>query len=339
MSCDCSSAAASVRTAGLALTAVLATLPSALAAQTAPDVRPLGQARVVAGPGDCDGQRCLIVEVRCPELVQPDRALLKVGEPIGLPIRGTILFTTGGGGMGLWEGFGPDARRVLGELRRAGFRTVQIGWLQPWLAGAAGALEGVGRLACRPATVAQWVHDNLQRGTGAYCATGNSGGAGQISYMPAQYGLAPILDAVVPTGGPPFGRVDLGCIRDNPLNRSLWYAPNSANTLDRSFGYPGDGTGPCATSDQAFRPWFEETSLALGNWQYVYPKTMVWFLFGDGDNTSAVGQGLAFYRRLIEAGSPLVRRNQVPDTGHAVPATTAGANMVRDIMLRECRVH
>jgi hypothetical protein len=327
-----------MRMVGLVLTIVLATLVSGLAAQTEPDVRPLGQARVVSGPVDCDGQRCVTVEVACPDVAEPDRALLKIGQAAGLPARGTIVFTTGGGGTGLWEAFGTEARRVIAELRRAGFRTVQIRWLRPWLAGAPGALEGVGRLACRPSTVARWVYDNLHGGAGAYCATGNSGGAGQISYMPAQYGLAAILDAIVPTGGPPFGRVDLGCIRDDPTYRRLWYAPSGANTLDRSFGYPGDGTGPCATSDETFRPYFEETSLALGNWQYVYPKTMVWFLFGESDTTNAVAQGLTYHRRLLQAGSPLVRATQVPGTGHGVPATAAGANAVRDIMLRECRV-
>src|SRR5919109_5349445 len=166
MCCISSSRGAPVRAAGLGLAILLAiVLVHRPAAQTTPqpDVRALGEARLLAGPTDCGGQRCFTVEVRCPDLIGPDRALLKVGDPLASAPRGTILFTTGGGGTGLWEGFGPDATRVLGELRRAGFRTVQIRWLRAWLDGAAGAREGVGRLACRPATVARWIFDHLNR--------------------------------------------------------------------------------------------------------------------------------------------------------------------------------
>jgi len=166
--------------------------------------------------------------------------------------------------------------------------------------------------------------------------TGNSGGAAQVSYMLAQYGLGDILSVVVPSGGPPMGRIDLGCLRDDPANRPLWYSRGSAGTIDRGFGFSRNG--PCARGDTSFQAQFQEASIAFGEWQYVYPHTMVWFLFGENDRSNAVAQGKAFYERVMQSGSPLVRAETVPNTPHPVPSTREGAEKIRDIMLAECRL-
>lgn len=299
--------------------------------------RALGQIQVLSGPAPCRQEDCYELEVRCPQVAEPERATLKVSGPSNGQVRGTIMLMTGGGGTGLWEGFGLDARRVLGELREAGFRTVQLQWARGWLVGADEALEGQARLACRPATVARWVYDhlNVQTPTPVFCVTGNSGGAAQVSYMLAQYGLADILSVVIPSGGPPMGRIDLGCIRDDPANQALWYEQGSAGTIDRGFGVSSNG--PCARGDVAFREQFQEASVAFGNWQYVYPHTMVWFLFGENDSSNAVAQGKAYYERVLQEGSPLVEMGTVPGTPHAVPSTRQGAEKIRDILLAECR--
>jgi hypothetical protein len=264
---------------------------------------------------------------------------LKVGDPVGLLSRGTIMFMTGGGGTGLWEQFGPDATRVLSELRAAGFRTVQLRWTRGWLVGAPGKLEGHVRLACKPATVANWVYHSLhdQGEDTAFCATGNSGGSAQVSYMLSHYGLSQILSAAVPTGGPPMGRIDLGCIRDDPANRELWYVGGAAALIDQGFGFFRNG--PCVRSNAQFRERFRQASVASGEGDYVYPRTMVWFLFGELDSSNAVEQGLIYHEQLVQEGSPLVRKDVVPGTPHAVPSTPQGANMIRDIMLNECRQH
>lgn len=306
--------------------------------QDPPPARPLGDVDLVSGPAPCDGQDCYQLEVGCPGLTESEQATLKVGEPAGEPSRGTILFMTGGGGRGLWERFGQDAGRVLQELQAAGFRTVQLQWERGWLVGASGQLEGQARLACKPATVARWIYDHLhdQGPQTAFCATGNSGGSAQASYMLAQYGLAEIFSAVVPSGGPPMGRIDLGCIQDDPANQPLWYSPGSAATIDQGFGFLRGARGPCVSGDASFRQQFQEASVAFGDWQYVYPKTMIWFLFGENDRGNAVPQGMAYYQRLREEGSPLLHMDIVPNTPHAVPSTGEGAEMIRDIMLNEC---
>lgn len=320
----------------------------------AAEPRALGRATVVAGPSNCAGQTCYTLDVTCPGVVEDMRAELRVADPAA-PSRGTILFTTGGGGGGLWEHFGSDAARVLAELRTAGFRTVQLSWPTGWLNGAAEQLEGHARLACRPATVARWVLDTLHAPPPAtpragnptpapvtlpFCSTGNSGGSAQISYMLTDYGLAEELAAVIPTGGPPMGRIDLGCLQTDRAQAALWYPPSSAGTIDRGFGYDARGDGPCLGQSEAARPLLEAASLAFGSDRdYVYPRTMVWFVNGENDLSNAVPQGLSFYERLLAEGSPLVRRSIAPGTPHATPSTRAGAEMIRDILLAECRLH
>lgn len=301
--------------------------------------RPLGSVSVISGPTTCESQRCYVLEVSCPGVQQAQRVNLKVGN-FSNAYRGTILFMTGGGGTGLWESFGTDARRVLGELRGAGFRTVQLAWQQGWLVGAPGALEGQAALACRPASVAAWVYQNLHTGAAAnaFCATGNSGGAGQTSYMLADYGLASVIDAAVPSGGPPFGRIDLGCLQEGP-DPSIWYEDGAASTVDQGYGFLTAGTGPCFNHDPAYRSLFEQNSLALPpGRQWVYPTTFVWFMFGELDGSSAVAQGVAFHDKLVASGQTLVDLSVIPATPHGVPTTAAGANAIRDALLAECVV-
>ncbi len=330
-----------------ALVASLAVCPA-----WAAEPRDLGRATVVAGPSECAGQTCYTLDVACPEVLEDVRAELRVADPAGTA-GGTILFTTGGGGGGLWERFGPDAARVLVELRDAGFQIVQLSWPTGWLVGSPGQLEGHARLACRPATVVRWVFDTLhapppaasragfaiaEPHAGPFCTTGNSGGSAQISYMLTDYGLADELAAVVPTGGPPMGRIDLGCLQTDPAQAALWYSPGSAGTTDRGFGFDTRGDGPCFQQSEAARPLFEAASLAFGDRSFVYPRTMVWFVNGENDVGNAVPQGLTYYERLLAEGSPLVRRSIAPGTPHATPSTRAGAEMIRDILLAECRL-
>ncbi len=301
--------------------------------------RALGQVTVISGPTACNGETCYELEVVCSQVTESECLMLRVVNPsTQVPSRGTIMFMSGGGGTGAWDS-GAEPRRILGELRASGFRTVILQWVGGWLTSPRGWHLGQGRLACRPATAARWIYDNLhtQSASTAFCATGTSGGAAQAGYMIAQYGLADILSAVVLAGGPPMSRIDLGCLKYDPTNQPHWYEDDgSAGTIDRGFGY--FGTGHCTSSNWSFGKRFQEASLAYGDWQYNYPRTMVWFLFGEQDRTAGVGQGLFYHQRLLAEGSPLVRLNVVPNTPHNAQSSPAGANMIRDIMLNECRL-
>lgn len=300
----------------------------------------LGSVTLLSEADDCpsSSDACWAVEVGCPALVEPEGARLMINEPAGA-VRGTALFMTGGGGQGFWRNFGVDAARVLGELQGEGFRTVEIAWDRGWLIGASGAVEGHAALACKPATLANWIHERLQedRPDLAFCATGNSGGSAQVSYMLSHYGLDEILDLAIPSGGPPMGRMDLGCIRDDPANEALWYGAGSASTIDRGFGFQ-PGTGPCSAGDEAFREEWETASIAAGPNDYRYPRTLVHFLFGSEDLGNAVPQGITYLERLRAEGALLVDVDTLRGVPHAVPSRPLGADRIRDLMLTECRV-
>lgn len=302
-----------------------------------PNPLPLGSAALISGPTPCGSETCYKIELTCPEVSRPERVLLQVGQPAGSTERGTILFASGWIGTFLWEQRGVEARRVITELQAAGFRTVQLHWTNNWYGGAPGQAEGYARLACRPATAARWVFDNLhqQNPDTAFCAVGHSNGAAQVSYMLTHYGLANQFSAVVLENGPNFARIDQGCLH-TLLNRSLRYPQDSAQDVDLGFGFANDGTGPCGSHNAAFRRQFQEASIAFRGQQYVYPKTMVWFLFGGQDDTPTSAQGRIFYQRLLKANTPLLGMDVVPDAPHELVSVPAGADALRDVLLKEC---
>jgi hypothetical protein len=290
---------------------------------------------------------CYDIRVTCPDVAAPARARLKVAAPRTTSAKGTILFTTGNFGYTLYESQG-ESRGTLADLSGAGFRTVQLQWIDSWLVAAPGKEEGHLRLGCRPATVARWVYDHLHEPATAtaFCATGNSGGAAQVSYMLSHYGLKDILAAVVPTGGPPMGRVDRACDPGDPA-----YIKDAAmrKLIDTGFGFvpPGDlrsmnpndvpASGPCSRGDTSFREKLRAASVASGDGDYVYPQTMVWFVF-EGIAGEEVALGTTYYDLLIKSESPLVNRTVVADVDHAgLVRNRSGADTIRDVLLNECR--
>jgi len=307
-------------------------------AESSGQPRPLGTLKILSGPSPCFDERCFGVEVACPEVAAPAQAWLKVGAPTNLPSKGTVLATTGGPGNRLYEEESPQAKQLLAEIRAAGFQTVQLQWLEGWLFSAPGREEGHVRLACRSATVARWVYENLHEKSPitAYGAIGNSGGAAQVSYMLSHYGLEDILSVVVPSGGPPMGRLDLSCIQDDPANKALWLQ-SATRIIDGGFGFPRDGSGPCSRGDVSFREKFQQASVSFGAADYFYPRTLVWFLFGEQDDTNATAMGLTYYDRLVSEGSPLVRKDVLPKVTHGIKDSPEGARKILEILVNECR--
>jgi len=316
--------------------------------------RPLGKVEVLSGPVQCTGATCYEIRVTCPEVSAPARARLKVVD-VGKSPKGTILFTTGAFGTQSYDSL-PETARILSDVSTAGFRTVQLQWIDSWLLGSPGKEEGHARLGCRPATVARWVYDTLhQRGAStAFCATGHSGGAAQVAYMLSHYGLEDILSAVVPSGGPPMARMDQSCARDDGKNSSMTFPDWASRVIDAGFGFfpPGGpqglapnelapASGPCARDEPAFREKLRQASVASGDGDYVYPRTQVWFVFEGIDDSHAVAMGTAYHDLLMERKSPLVQKTVVPDVSHSGPKglynSRVGADKVRDILLEACR--
>jgi large subunit ribosomal protein L36 len=137
------------------------------------------------------------------------------------------------------------APAFLQEIRRAGLTVVQLRWAHAWWRSfeEPGTGEGTALLACRSATVIDWVHDqvyapmgvNPRAGRCGYCLTGNSAGASQISYALSHYGSEATLDAVVPTNGPPHAGQPKGCLRqDGEEAHHLRFQAKNSETRKRT---------------------------------------------------------------------------------------------------------
>ena len=173
--------------------------------------------------------------------------------------------------------------------------------------------------------------------------------------MLTHYGLEEIFDTVVPTGGPPMSRLDLGCNRESGENAKVAFPDWATNIIDAGFGFLPDGdpsqfetwqqegSGPCATGDASFFDELRAASVASGEGDYSYPNTLVWFVFEGNDDTHAVAQGMQYFDILASRDSAAVQKDFVSNVTHmgetGLYASAEGPNLIRDILLKECRPH
>jgi hypothetical protein len=332
-------------TAAVALISSIACISEGVEIETGNVVGPraLGTLTMIESEEPCLGTRCISFVVTCPELGEPTRGRMIIEEP-DVAVRGTIAMFSGGVGQGFTptnatrdDGTVPEFRRLLNEVRDSGFRLVQVMWDEGWTTGSPESDEGLGKLACRPATATAWIADNLTDEGTPLCAGGGSGGAAQVSYMLSHYGLDERLSLAVPYSGNWMGHIDIGCLDDDPINRDFHYSDRAREFMDVSMGYPG-GEGPCTNRDESARAAFEDASIAGGGNDYVHPNTMVWIILGGADQVGALPQGHAYYERLAREGSPLLRIDILSGVPHGVNRVSEGADRIRDAFLRECRL-
>lgn len=332
----------------------------------------IGSASLVNDLYACDlttGESCLDLLVICPTVIDPINVTIKVGEPTGgVELKGTIQFFSGFNGSYYWDvtawvrydngepvliapplSPGGDALQVLtkyqeiiADLRANGFRTVQVNWETTWFDAKDGVEEGMGKLSCRPASIMKWVYDNLHDGRvdQPFCADGHSNGASQVAYSLTRYGMAKYVDLAVFESGPNWTYMDQGCIQDDPAYSDIWAPDGARKNLDWSFGFPNDGSGPCAKKLKSYRTVFQNESLGLGNWQFSYPKTMMAFFFGVQDTSSPItrNQGIRFSDLLVANASPLWSRVDLPNTGHNIGGTAEGQLALLTTLKNECKV-
>lgn len=332
----------------------------------------IGSASLVKELYACDlttGESCLDLLVTCPTVIDPITVTLKVGEPTGsVELQGTIQFFSGFNGSYYWDvtawvryengepvlvapplGPGGDSlqelteyQEIIADLRANGFRTVQVNWKTTWFDAEDGVEEGMGKLSCRPASIMKWVYDNLHGGRvdQPFCADGHSNGASQVAYSLTRYGMAKYVDLAVFESGPNWTYMDQGCIQDDPAYSDIWAPDGARKNLDWSFGFPNDGSGPCAKKLKNYRTVFQSESLGLGNWQFSYPKTMMAFFFGAQDTSSPItrNQGIRFSDLLVTNASPLWSRVDLPNTGHNIGGTAEGQLALLTTLKNECKV-
>jgi pimeloyl-ACP methyl ester carboxylesterase len=284
------------------------------------------------------GHTCRGFKVACPSVQRTARGFLARAPARSARVRGLVVISTGGQGTQWFSAKGAQGASFVSDLQRDGFVVVQLRWVDPWLVSAPGEDAGSGHLGCRPATAFKWVHDRWfvplgvpagPIGRCGFCITGNSGGASQSSYALSHYGLESLLEAVVPTGGPPHAAQAKGCLR-NAGQDAYWYASGSAATIDSSYGFQGT-SGPCALHDASFVPRWDAESVDTGGSDYLHEQTRVHFILGGADNSSAPAHARDYAARLKAAGSPYVTLQVIPGMGHSI-VNSAGLGALRSAL-------
>ena len=306
------------------------------------------------------GSTCYQVNTSCDGLADFS-VYLKVNQPTAASV-GTVMFGTGTGGGALYDNDPPDffngstngGLAVVQSVLDAGFTTVQVSFGSPfndqtpngWLTGAGGPR----RAACRYATVAQWVYQNIHNSNAAapLCATGNSGGSAAIAYALNDYGMDSIFSMVEETSGPPMARLDQGCAPasssacqphqftcnsgDPVENLSSCYTTDEAGIIDMAYPQP-----LCKNAVNGAPPpagLFLSDSI-LGAPARTFPKTRVHVLFGGKDLSAAVEQGVTWFNTL---NSPTASQSCVSDAPHPIPSVADGAAAIATDIQTMCRV-
>jgi hypothetical protein len=313
--------------------------------------------------GNLQGATCFQMTVSCPGIADIT-AYLKVNNPNAAPV-GTVLFGVGTGGSGLYDD--PNAggfmmgSTVVQNVLTGSFNTVQVSFGAPFDNGTQpnGWLQGPGgvrRLACRYATLADWVYNHPQKinsnpnntatNSAPMCATANSGGSGAIAYAVFEYGLDPEFAMIEPTSGPPMTRIDQGCSPCNSnvqgpvcagsMNQAnLCYESADAGVIDEAYQSAGTGTPTLCTSalngNSTPAGLFLSDSI-LYNGNISLPHTTVKMLFGDLDTSNAVPQGMVWGQSV----SPNAAFQCIADAGHPIPDVTDGAMQIASDIQQNC---
>lgn len=306
--------------------------PDQVSAPTSPEggALPLGTVTVAEEAGRCPaGSSCSVVEVACPGLREPIRGHVSRAEASGDP-RGLVMFFSGGPGKQWYSGSGADPEGAFGRLQSQGLEIVQVRWgAQGWLRAADGEEVGPAQLACRPATVIKWVHDTWydelgvtpDAGVCGFCLTGTSGGASQITYAITHFGLGDVVDAAIPTSGPPHAALAKGCV-PGPGEEAYLFPGSARQVIDGSYGARRAG-GPCANADEGFEASFERDSVDTGGSDYEYPSTRIHFIVSPRDETVAL-RARDLSDTLRQAGSPWVTLEEVEGMGHDIQRSADG---------------
>jgi len=278
---------------------------------------------------------CMSLTVTCPNVADYNGAVIKITPPSGTS-KGTVIFTTGGAGNDLYETHFLFGSTAVNNVVAAGFTAVQTAFAAGstgWLTGP--AANGPLTLSCRWATMAQWVHDNVRAANTAFCATGNSAGAGAIAYALARYGEESLFNYVVPTGGPPFSRIDEGCICKGAM-----ITTSCAGPIDPCYGLnanmfldPAYGNGHCSNADSADVPlWQADSILSSDGKSVLNYSTRVHFIFGSLD-TSPGPANAALWQQAITSTNDA---QCVADAPHEIADVMDGATTIATALIQNC---
>jgi hypothetical protein len=271
--------------------------------------------------------------VMCPN--EPDISVTIADvEPKGTPI-GTIVAHDGGSGTGFYNGNTMSTNNFSGSLTAKNYRFVQVAWASDW----ATTGKGIKQAGCRPATVFQWIFDNIheQSKTTGFCAMGQSGGAAAVLYSIAAYGLKDEWDYLQLAAGPTPARLDYGCdpslYTGGPRNLcplltsapyQYDYVASGSSSID-SIVDGWEGTSTCnGTSPPAadIAMWASDSLLSPGD-DLDYPQTSMSFWYCVSTPNMSTGQGSFF----IDQAQP---KNNLADAVNCYSGTCTSEEVFED---------
>ena len=301
----------------------------------------------VNGTGGVPDGTCYKGILTCPGVNQIPVAV-KVNQPTGTSV-GTVIFESGGGGN-LWY----DTHFIYGataieDVMAAGYSAVQFAYeYYPLGSGNSkvfdGFLTGPGGprpLSCRFATMVQWAHDTIRAANTPFCATGESAGAAGLGYAIADYGMAPEINMLEMASGPPFARIDQGCLCNgvtvqDPCGTgmiSMCYQTEAGLFIDPAYNNKAC-TNAETTHRSPMRAQFLSDSLNSKDATYNFPTTNIHLVFGGLDGTVGVAQGMTWAGAITGSSKPTV--DCVADAGHRIPDMPDGAQKIADDLITFC---
>jgi uncharacterized protein YjdB len=307
---------------------------------------PLGtpSASNIVCPASSIAGSCYAVTLSCPN-INTFTGYVKVTYPTGTPL-GTVLFGSGGSGNALYEAF-TYGNTTLNTVLQGGFTLAQISWGQPFTPNQPNGWQtgpgGIRAVACRYATLAQWIYTNihLANTTAPFCATGNSSAAELIGQSLAHYGQSSIFAMVEPTSGPPFARQDWACDCSqqgvtNPCGTFWSYCigvGDAQNFVDPAYAPPVSCSQEVSNHSTTYDSIFLKDSVMSPDAVLTYPNTFVKFLYGGAD-TNAPNHGHLFADAITTSKAEAC----VADAGHTIPNTLDGAQQIASDILTYCKL-
>ena len=281
--------------------------------------------------------RCETYDVVCEGLPAAQVEVAYYDRSAGTTAKGSIVFGSGGDGTGFYN------YTQTRKLQDAGFNVIDRRWPAGWFTG---GTTGPQQAACRLAALLRYVRSSVVP-TGAFCATGNSGGSAELSYALTWQGAGKVLDFAMPSSGP-FHRLDLACQGEQD---ATWKAQCQALVTSRCPDCASRlcqlGNGPRSLIDLSFSamPRCSASTTAdlslistLGPAQGPNSKldgAPVRYLTGKDDTGGYAPLQTALHDAL-KANGANVEILYITGAPHEMDTTTAGANAIYDGLTTRC---
>ena len=292
------------------------------------EVLPIGKVVMVEKPLRCEDGMCYEFETSSELTADAQSGVIRINEPENL--KGTLIMYYWGLGNDFYSSDSTSSS-MMTEWLNSGYRIIQVKWDTGWFVGSQ-ERDGFRNLAVHPASITKEIISRFSEIDKPTVLYGGSGGAAQIAYMLSFFGLDKNVDAAILWGGFWMGRLDIGCLDQDPLQSHLHYSDMARNTVDASYGYDLETQGPCALRDTTYFDSFLENSISSGG-NYYYPDTEMHLYYAGKDGLGALNQGLTYYEQLISNGSPRVHMEVVDGSPHGIIWNETGRQKINKSVL------